>query len=63
MARRHRGVKSRRMPIVVAVVAVETLAEVVPLMIRISYTKKDSIESGGTYTDVLEVDGLLVNVV
>lgn len=63
MARRHRGVKSRRMPIVVAVVAVETLAGVVPLIRRIRYTKKNSIESGGTYTDVLEVDGLLVYVV
>lgn len=51
------------MPIVVAVVAVETLAGVVPLIRRIRYTKKNNIESGGTYTDVLEVDGLLVNVV
>lgn len=63
MARRHRGVKTMRMPIVVAVVAVERLAEVVPLIAKIRYTKKNSIESGGTYTDVLEVDGLLVNVV
>lgn len=63
MARRHRGVKSMRMPIVVAVAAVEILAGVVPLIRRIRYTKKNNIESGGTYTDVLEVDGLLVNVV
>lgn len=63
MAHRHRGVKSMRMPIVVAVVAVETLAGVVPLIAKIRYTKKNSIEAGGTYTDVLEVDGLLVNVV